>query len=165
MSRELTTAEIVERVATPAFYDRGVGALITGPSREGRSTISKRVQHQYFERGYDCLSVTLFELVGGFHFGQSEQLCSRPALFINDLGSLSQAEQNAIDLMRPCLSVTAILEAVLDSRLQWERPTLVTTEHELPKLAALFSPRFASLVGAVGFSIELDAENEARRVD
>jgi hypothetical protein len=156
MLPKLTNADIMERVSRFAFQRLGVGLLITGPSRDERSKMANMVLRQFVDAGHPCLSLTPFELVAAYHFGQSDRLCRVDVLLINDLGALSQAEQDAIDIIKPTFSVTGIIETILDQRHANAATTLVTTEHELPELETQFSPRLASLVGAVGFSIQLD---------
>ena len=164
MEPELTNTEIMEHLSDPRYQDRGVGLLITGGSRDERSTMANTLLRQFVEAGRDCLSLTPFEVAAANHFGQRDRLCHVDVLLINDLGELSQAEQDALDVIKPIFSVTGILETILDQR--WHNvTTLVTTEHELAELETLFSPRLASLVGAVGFSIRLDGEDGELHAD
>ena len=78
---------------------------------------------------------------------------------INELGKLRRAEQDAMDVIDPIFAATRILENVLSGREGNGVLTLVTSEHELPQLATQFSPRLASLLSGVGFSIRLDGED------
>ena len=156
MVSELTNTEVMECLSDPKYQERGVGLLITGGSPDERSTMANTVLRQREEAGHFCLSLTPFEVAAAYHFGQSDRLRRGDVLLINDLGELSQAEQDVIDVIDPIFTVTGNLEHILDQRHANEVTTLVSTEHELPELAAQFSPRLASLVGAVGFSIRLD---------
>jgi hypothetical protein len=156
MVPQYTNAEILQKFRDPAYREDGFGLLITGGSRDERSKIANMVLGQFMEAGRSHLSLTPFEVVAAKHFGQREALVRRDVLLINELGELSQAEQTAIDVIDPIFSVTYTLESILDRRNHHKVSTLVTTEHELAELEAQFSPRLASLVGGVGFSIRLD---------
>jgi hypothetical protein len=79
---------------------------------------------------------------------------------INELGKLRRAEQDAMDVIDPIYTVTRILEHVLSGRERNGVSTLVTSDHELPQLATQFSPRLASLLTGIGFSITLDEDGE-----
>jgi hypothetical protein len=165
MVPEFTHAEIIECLSNPRYQERGVGLLIIGSSRDERSTMAETVLRQRREAGHCCLSLTPFEVVAAYHFGQSDRLRREDVLLIKDLGELSQAERDAIDVIKPILPVTAILVDVLESRWGWDRTTLVTTEYEIPKLETQFSPKLASLAGNVGFSIRLDGKDGERHAD
>jgi hypothetical protein len=79
---------------------------------------------------------------------------------INELGKLRRAEQDAMGVIDPIFTVARILENVLSGRERNGVSTLVTSDHELPQLASQFSPRLASLLTRVGFSITLDEDGE-----
>jgi len=158
-------AEIIERLTDSAFQERGVGLLITGGPRDERSKMASMVLREFVNAGHNCLAVTPFELAAAYHFGQSHRLRGGDVLLIKDLGRLSQAEKDAIEVIQPCFGVTGILETILDQRRGNAATTLITTEHDLQELAAQFSPRLANLVGAVGFSIQLDSYSEESHAD
>ncbi len=157
MAGKLNNIDYMDYLSNPEYERRGIGLLITGQSRDERSTMASMVLHHFAQAGRDCLSLRAFEVAAGFHFGQGDRLRRVDVLLINDLGELSQDEQTAINVIGPVLSVTAIIEHILDQRDANERATLVTTRHELPELASLFSARLASLLGGVGFSVRSDS--------
>jgi hypothetical protein len=162
MEPKLTNAEVLEQLSNPRFQQRGIGLLITGGSRDERSTTADTVLRQFMEAGRSYLSLTPFEVVAANHFGQREQLVRRDVLLINELGALSQAEEAAIEVIDPIFTVTSTLESILDRRFNNERTTVVTTEYELSELEAQFSSRLADLVGATGVSIRVDGEEDQR---
>lgn len=159
MVPESNVAEVMKCLGDPRYQERGIGLVITGPSRDQRSRIADVVLRQRIEAGHDCLSLTPFEVVAANRFGQGDRLSSVEVLLINDLGELSEAEQAALDVIKPIFSVAATLENILDRRYGNEVTTLVTTEYELPELAVQFSPRLTSLISGVGFSIRLDGND------
>ncbi len=157
MTVELNDNDFMEYLSNSEYARSGIGLLITGQSRDERSAMASMALSHLTQAGRDCLSVKLFDLVAGFHFGQFGRLRRVGVLLINDLGELSQDEQTAINVLGPAWSVTAIIETILDQRHANGRATLVTTRHELPELASLFSARLASLLSGVGISVRADS--------
>ena len=101
MVRDLTNIDVMERLSDPNFQKRGVGLLITGSSRDERSRMANTVLGHFTGAGRDYLSLSAFEVAAAYHFGQGDRLCRVGVLLINDLGALSQAEQDAIDVINP----------------------------------------------------------------
>jgi hypothetical protein len=212
---KLTNTEVMERLSDPRFQGRGIGLLITGGSRDERSTTANTVLRQFVEEGRSWLSMTPFEIVAASYLCRNGWLSRVEVLLISELGELSQAEQDAIQVIDaiftvtrdlellwslrvengvstlvtaeyeyelpklinelgklrraeqdamavidPIFTVTRILENVLSGREGNGVSTLVTSDHELPQLATQFSPRLASLLTCIGFSITLDEDGE-----
>jgi hypothetical protein len=139
---------------------RGLGLLITGPSRDERLTLANIVI-DHVARRRCAVSVAASELVAARHHGwfEREFLVAHDVMLINDLGALSQGEEAAIDVMDPTFTVTSTLEHILDQGQRLGVSTLVSTQYELAELETQFGPRLAGLVEALGFSIRLDGED------
>ncbi len=86
MVPKLPNADIIEHLSDSAFQKRGIGLLITGPSRDERSTMANTVLVQFEDAGRSYLSLTPFEVVAAHHFGQSHRLCFVDVLLIKDQG-------------------------------------------------------------------------------
>jgi hypothetical protein len=164
MEPELTNAEILQILGHSVYRAFLCALLITGPSKEERSKMADIAVAQAMQDRPrpshrpppSRISVTLFELVGGFHFGLSERLRLDDVLLITELGELSKAERDAVDVINPIFSVAGILKYILQERHRYGRATLITTEHELTELEALFSPEVA--IPSDGFVLSLRAE-------
>jgi hypothetical protein len=156
MELDQTNAEILRDFSDPRFQRRGLGLLITGPSKEKRSEMAELAQSLIDGPDRSVISVTVFEFIAGYHFGLSQRLRSDDILLIKDLGELSKAELDALDVIKPLWNPTWLLETILDQRAAWNRLTLITTEYELAELEAQFSDRLVSLVGSVGFSLRIE---------
>ena len=146
---------VKEYLSNPGFQREGLGLLITGSSRAERSATADNVMGHLEEAGHSCLSLTAFEIAAAYHFGQHQRLLRVDVLLINELGELSQAEQDAIDVINPIFSVTAILEIVLQERVADSKTTIVTTEYELSELECQFGPRLPSFLSEAGVTVRL----------
>ena len=159
MIPKLTDTEVIAWFSNPDYQRRGIGLLITGGSRHERSAIANTILRQREEAGQSCLSLTPFEVVAAHHFGQTNRLRREDVVLINDLGELSQAEQVAVDVIKPVFDVAWTMEYILQQRCGHGRTTLVTTEHDLSELETMFSERLAYQLRYMGFSIRLDGED------
>jgi hypothetical protein len=158
MELEQTNAEILREFSDPHFQQKGLGILITGTSMEKRSAIAELALEQslLYRPDRSVISGTLFELIARYGLGLYRRLSNADILLIKDLGELSKAQLDAVDVLIPGFDPTRLLEVVLDGRSGWyHRLTMITTEYERAELDAQFSERLTSLVGSVGFSIRV----------
>jgi hypothetical protein len=162
---KMTNTEVIAWFSNPDNQMRGIGLLITGGSRDERSAIANTILRQREEAGQSCLSLTPFEVVAAHHFGQTDRLRREGVVLINDLGELSQAEQVAIDVIKPVFDVAGTIEYILQQRYSAGRTTLVTTEHDLSQLETIFDERLAYRLRYIGFSIRPEGEDGELHAD
>jgi hypothetical protein len=131
-----TNTKVMEWFSKPEYQRRGIGLLITGGSRDERSTTANTVLNQFVGEGRSWLSMTPFEIVAASYLCRNGWLSRVEVLLISELGELSQAEQDAIQVIDAIFTVTRDLELLWSLRVESGVSTLVTAEYEyeLPKL-------------------------------
>jgi hypothetical protein len=132
----LTNTKVMEWLSNPQYQRRGIGLLISGGSRDERSTTANTVLNQFVEEGRSWLSMTPFEIVAASNLCRNGWLSRVEVLLISELGALSQAEQDAIVVIDAIFTATRDLELLWSLRAENGVSTLVTAdyEYELPKL-------------------------------
>ena len=136
MVPKLSNTKVMEWLSNPEYQRRGIGLLITGGSRDERSAMASTVLRQFVEEGRPWLSMTPFEIVAASHLCRNGWLSRVEVLQISELGELSQAEQDAIQVIDAIFNLTRDLELLWSLRAENGVSTLVTAEYEyeLPKL-------------------------------
>jgi hypothetical protein len=131
---KLSNTKVMEWLGNPEYPKRGIGLLITGGSRDERAAIANTVLRQSVEERRSWLSMTPFEIVAASHLCRNGWLSRVGVLLINELGELSQAEQDAIQVIDAIFTVTRDLERAWSLQAENGVSTVVTTEYELPEL-------------------------------
>jgi DNA replication protein DnaC len=114
------------------------GLFAVGPTRTGKTRSIWLLLHRLFMEeniNIEAISVVRFsrDLTNSFHkegeyYRLLDRLCKAPVLFLDDLGKERMTERLETELF-----------AILDERIQWKRPVLITTNYRGEDLKARFT--------------------------
>ena len=120
--------------------ERGIGLLLTGPYRSGKSSIAALAVREMARHRCTPYWLEAFELVDGWFEKENRYDMARSShlLVVDDLGMESEDENN--------VTRRSIIKQILRYRLERERPVIITTNMSMKKILEVYKEKMMTLL-------------------